>query len=350
MNSPIRIGIIGSGRIADQGHMPGIQSYPGAQVTVACDTDAARLRAFAATYDVPEVRSDWLDVLDPALVDVVCVCLPNALHAPVTLAALDKGLHVLCEKPMAVTAAEADAMAAAARRNGRLLAIKTHNRFRPSALRARAILDSGRLGEVYHTTVSCYRRDGIPGVGTWFTRRSLAGGGALADSGIHGLDTALWLLGFPAVERVTAQTSRRLGQAAAGEAAVFDVEDSAFAHVHLAGDSSLTFAGTWAAYRDDAEVIEFLGTKGGLTLTWDNDSDSIRIFGPDPAADEVIDLTPRAGEPGPWSEAHVRATHAFLNAVENGLPSPLDPDVSARVMRLIETIYESADAHRELAY
>jgi predicted dehydrogenase len=371
MNAPIRIGLLGTGFIAGAGHLPGIASYPGAEAVIVCDTDAARLAAFADTWHIAETRATWDEVLDPTRVDAVSVCLPNSLHAAATLAALERGLHVMCEKPMALTVADADAMVEASRHSTGLLAIKVHNRYRRSSLEAKRLIEAGALGEVYHAEVNFYRRDGIPGVGSWFTQRALSGGGALADNGIHGLDATLWLLGNPAVEAVSGIISDRIGQAAArGDSTaaakvlathridpstrrgpvIFDVEDSAFALLRAAGDISIAVTATWAASRDDAESLTILGTAGGLTLDWANGGDSLHFYGPTPEQDThtVFDPADEPGGLGAWSAAHVRSTHAFLDAIAYGRPTPVDPASVATVMHVIDAVYASAAAGREV--
>jgi predicted dehydrogenase len=289
-------------------------------------------------------------MLGSGTVDAVCVCVPNSLHAQVAVAAAKRGLHVLVEKPMAVSGELAGEMAQAAAKAGVVLAVKVHNRFRRSSAKARELIASGALGRIYRAEVECYRRDFIPGMGTWFTRRRLSGGGTLVDSGIHGLDGAMWLLGFPAVAAVTGVVSNRIGASRAEPGQVFDVEDSAFAFIRAAEGVSVSFASTWAGYRDEAEVIRILGEKGGLAVNWGFATDSVRLLGATPEQDQVFDYTPAEGAMAPWQAAHRQATHQFLAAAAQGLPSPVDPAGSVAVTRLCDLIYASAEAGAELAW
>jgi predicted dehydrogenase len=362
MTRTLRIGVLGTGFIAGAGHMPGIAGHPAATAVVACDNDPARLREFAQRWDIPATVATWQEALDTPGLDAVSICLPNALHAEVAQAALRRGVAVLCEKPMALRTADADAMVQTARLSGTVLAIKVHNRYRRSSLLARQVVDSGVLGEVYHAEVRSYRRSGIPGVGSWFTQRAHSGGGALADCGIHPLDAACWLLGSPEVRSVAGVTSGRIGTlAAAGkesvagaglatyrgravaDGAVFDVEDEAFGLVRFADDRSLSIAATWAAAIDDTETINLFGTRGGLRIDWSGGGDAVKTYGLSPAEDRNVVFDPAADDGlTPWSAAHLRSTRSFIDAVLAGGPSPVDPAGVAAVMRIIESVYTSA--------
>ena len=371
MSAIVRIGLIGTGFIADAGHMPGIAAHAEAEAVIACDADPGRLAQFANKWTIPKTVPTWQELLDTPGLDAVSVCLPNVLHAEVTQAALARGLAVLCEKPMALTTADADAMVDSARRTGGLLAIKVHNRYRRSSLKAKELVASGTLGEIYHAEIRSYRRSGIPGIGSWFTQRALSGGGALADCGIHPLDAAHWLLGSPQTLSVAGVTSDRIGQlAAAGKeslagaglatyqantstsgTAVFDVEDEAFGLVRFEGGKSISVAATWAASISEAETINLFGTKGGVKIDWSGDGDAITVYGLSPADDRItVFESADDGGLGPWSAAHVRSTQSFIDAVKVGGPTPVDAAGVAQVMHIIQAIYSSAGTGRATAF
>ena len=145
--------------------------------------------------------------------------MPTFLHAPIATAALARGLHVLCEKPIARTLEEAEAMVRAARDAGRVLDVVFNHRRRGDIQTLKEIVDEGRLGRPYYTKAWWMRRSGIPTLGSWFTQSQLAGGGPLMDIGVHVLDYALFLLGNPAVSAVSASTYDLLGRAGFGSSA-----------------------------------------------------------------------------------------------------------------------------------
>ena len=275
MTTPLRIGIVGAGAIATLGHIPGFQRLPDVHVAAICDKNVARARTIAAQFKIPDVYEDYQDLLADASLDAITVAVPNALHAPVTLAALDAGKHVLCEKPLATTVADGQAMVAAAARAGRLLALNMHQRLRPEMSALRGAVADGRLGKIGYSKARWFRRSGIPGFGSWFTQRELAGGGVLMDIGVHMLDLAMWLLGFPKVLAVRGETQAIHGSRGRGlgrwgvdhiTGGTFDVEDFAAVHLRLADGGLLTVEVSWALYGRDEERVQLFGDEGGADV------------------------------------------------------------------------------------
>ncbi|HEX5689136.1 MAG TPA: Gfo/Idh/MocA family oxidoreductase, partial [Roseiflexaceae bacterium] len=163
--SPLRVGVIGAGWPGER-HAEGYQALGTAKVVAVSDLDANRRAAFAALYGVPRTYADYNDLLADPEVEAVSIALPNFLHAPVAIAALTAGKHVLCEKPPAVTLAEAHAMAEAAKHHGRLLVYALQRRFNPASEMLRERLAEGTLGEIYHARAVWTRTWGVPrGVG-----------------------------------------------------------------------------------------------------------------------------------------------------------------------------------------
>jgi predicted dehydrogenase len=179
---PLRIGILGAARIAPRAVVQPARAFPGAQAFAVAARDAERARRFAARYEIPRVHPDYDTLLADPDVDAVYVPLPNGLHARWTIRALEAGKHVLCEKPFAASVAEAEAMAAAAARAGRVLVEAFHYRYHPLFARVRAILDAGEIGEVRHLEahlcIPCFPPGDIR------YRADLAGG-ALMDAGCY---------------------------------------------------------------------------------------------------------------------------------------------------------------------
>lgn len=266
-----RVGVVGAGRIVERAHLPALTMRPDVAVTAIYDPDGQRSRALAQQFAIPTVCAS-LEELLACPVDLVLVACPNALHAPVTIAALEAGRHVLCEKPMAIDAAAAAAMAATARRTGKQVMIGFNNRFRPDISTLYALVRSGRIGRVQAIYGGWLRRNGVPGAQTWFTRRSLSGGGALIDLGSHLVDIALWLvdaapvdvactLGFSAPGPGSARWYTPLESATAYSGC--DVETSAHARARLAGPIELEIEVSWACDTPaDRTVIEVVGDAG----------------------------------------------------------------------------------------
>ena len=280
--APLRVAIVGGGFITVRGHIPAIQRHPETELAALVEVNPERGRALAAQFGIPALFTDYDQMLREVQPDLVIIATPNVFHAPMTIAALDAGAHVLCEKPMALSLADGQAMLAAAHRANRVLTIGLHNRFRPEMEMMKRIIDEGQLGRVYYAKASMLRRRGIPGFGSWFTNRDLAGGGALMDIGVHMVDLALWMMGNPRPVSVTGVTYSEFGPRrralgtwgsdapAAGavipENARFDVDDLAAGIVRFANGATLMVDVSWAAYVAAEERLQVLGSEAGADV------------------------------------------------------------------------------------
>jgi predicted dehydrogenase len=262
-----RIGIIGLGM--GKYHLRNYQAYERCEVVAMCDNNEALLRSISKEFNVPHVYSSIDEMLDaPLNLDGVSVALPNYLHAPVTIKALKKGLHVLCEKPMAMNAQEAEAMLAEARKDKRKLMINFSYRFIDHCMALKELIGKGTIGDVYYCrSVWHRRRGGIPKFGGWFGIKNLSGGGPLIDLGVHRLDLALWLMNYPHAVFVSASTYGLIGEKLASESkAKFDVEDLAAAFIRLQNGATMILETSWDGYSEKREDMDtqILGTKGGV--------------------------------------------------------------------------------------
>ena len=267
----LRVGAVGVGSICRQEHLPYWKSCPHAELVAVCDRDEARLQSVAAEFDVPKTYADWRNLIADESIDVVDVCAPNGLHAPVSLAALESGKHVLCEKPMAVASADAARMIETARRARRSLMINHHFRFdaRIEGLRE---LTGGDLGEPYFARAYWRRRRRVP-VGPTFLSKEIGGGGPMLDLAVHVLDLALWLMGSPEPIAVSACSYDRLsrrddlgGDWGDWRPADYEVEDLAAGFVRLEGGGSIAFDASWLGFFETEEEwgVRALGAEAGV--------------------------------------------------------------------------------------
>jgi predicted dehydrogenase len=195
MSKTYRIGIIGCGGIANGKHMPSLKKLPNVAMVAFCDIIADKAAKAAADYGTAgaKVYTDYKELLADGSIDVIHVCTPNDSHADITIAALESGKHVMCEKPMAKTAADAKRMIEAAKRTGKKLTIGYNNRFRTDSQHLKRVCENGELGEIYFAKAHAIRRRGVP---TWgvFLDEEKQGGGPLIDIGTHALDLTLWMM------------------------------------------------------------------------------------------------------------------------------------------------------------
>ncbi|MCS7177785.1 MAG: Gfo/Idh/MocA family oxidoreductase [Anaerolineae bacterium] len=249
----LRIAFTGTGYIA-RIHAQAARKLPDVVLTAVVNHRPESMATFAADFGIPRQYREVKDLLADGGVDALVVCTPNYLHAPQTIAALEAGVHVMVEKPMAMNAAEAEAMVATSRRSGALLMVAHCWRFDPEVRWLRQQVEAGRLGRIVRT-----RGYGVHvqwGPGGWFTQKRFAGGGALADMGIHALDTARFLLGDPLPVSVYARVGTYYGD--------YDVDDTGVLIVNWDnGAVSVIESGWWQPYADGPEAAtQLYGTAG----------------------------------------------------------------------------------------
>ena len=255
----LRIALLGTGWIMDF-HARAALEHPGAELVAAANWREPSLRRLAGRYGIARTTTDWRALAADPGVDAAVVGTPNALHAPQAVAFLEAGKHVLVEKPMARTVAEADAMVAAARGSGAFLMVAHCWRFHPDVRALRARVEAGQLGEIVKTR--SYGGHAGWGPSGWFTDPELAGGGALVDMGVHAIDTARYLVGDPEPVRVCAAVGTRYGAYAVDDDAVLLLTwDN--------GVSSVVEAGWWQPRLAGLEADTELYGTGGYARVWD---------------------------------------------------------------------------------
>ena len=331
--TPLRVGVIGAGWPGER-HAEGYLASGLAQVVAVSDLEPARRAAFAAEYAVLRSYADYNDLLADPEVEAVSVALPNFLHAPATIAALEAGKHVLCEKPPAVTLAEARAMAATAERQGLVLAFAHQRRFNPSSEALRLRLAAGALGEVYQSRAVWTRTWGVPqGVGGWFTDPARAGGGSLIDIGIHVMDLGWFLMGCPAPVSVSGQVYNKFPE-------LTKTDDSAFALIRFADGRSLQVESSWVlAQENDQMGVHLYGTAGGARV----DDYSLDLYTISGQSRVRTSLSLRGGLPAFTAQAA-----NFVRAVRGEEPPRTPAAHGVQVMALIEAIYGSTRDGREV--
>ncbi|WP_285243782.1 Gfo/Idh/MocA family oxidoreductase [Pseudarthrobacter sp. fls2-241-R2A-127] len=354
----LRVGVVGIGW-AGQQHLKAYNDLDGVRIVSLAGMEQELRESLQADYAIPNGFADWKDMLDHGGLDAISVAVPTFLHAPIAIAALERGIHVLSEKPIARNAVEGQAMVDAARKAGRVLDVAFNHRRRGDIKALKDVIDDGGLGRPYYAKASWLRRSGIPTLGSWFTNPELAGGGPLADIGVHALDYALHLLGEPKVVAVSAATHSELGPQGRGGGSqysaratshAFEVEDFATAFLRLEGGGTLLIEAGWATYRETDDLLDFTvyGTDGGAEL---------KVHGaPFPPVGQLRVFTDKDGGSADYvppvlpGRAHDAVVEDFVTAVRAGEAAWAEHDGSLALYRaqIIDACYQSAREQREV--
>ena len=336
----IGIGIIGAGRVATY-HLQALANTPEARVIALYDVVPERASETAAAYDIPHVAPTLEDLLDRREIEAVIVATPPVAHREHTTMALAAGKHVLCEKPFALNASEAQEMLETAEEQGRFLAVCSgRERFGIGPATARRLIESGELGDVYHVRSSGYRLRGRPisdnpNAGPWFVDKSQAGGGALIDIGVYHLDQVLWLLGFPRVTDVLCSTYYGVGVPASSPL-VQNVEDHAVVMFSCENGASGIVEVAWRSNIVGQDRAIVLGSKAGLRF-----NPLARITaGPDrqPVEERLLDV------PDDQGTHFGDITMRFVRSVLRGEQPDTSGEEALEVTRLVDAAYRSASS------
>jgi len=348
MHERLRCAVIGTGGFG-HAHLDSLLHCPRASTVAIAEINPERLKEAADRYKIARAYADFHDLLDQPDIDAVTIATPNYLHARVAIDALQARKHVLLEKPMAINAREAAKVVEAAKKMRRTFMVAQNFRFNRHSQTAKAIVERGDLGEVYHARCFWLWRSNIPRIGSWFTQKQSAGGGCTADLGTHMLDLGLHLLGEFEVKSVSAQTfakfgPRGLGETDWGKSVVdpkkpFDVEDYSVALLRLKSGRAMTLEVSWAGYHapDAREYgVDLLGTQAGLSLY------PARLFRPGPNGYEAIHLAL------PIVSYNEDRIHHFVTCVLEGKKPLVLPEESLKVQQVLDAIYASAASGKEV--
>ncbi|RXZ76580.1 gfo/Idh/MocA family oxidoreductase [Paenibacillaceae bacterium] len=266
----IRIGIVGVGLIG-QTHLKNYAEIEDAEVVAVCDINGQAARKVAEDFQIKDVYTDFRELLKRDDIDAIDVCLHNNFHAPVTNEALQAGKHVYCEKPIAGTYHDGKSMLDTAKACDKLLHIQLNTLYKKETKAAKALIDGGSLGKLYHARSTGFRRRGRPfvdGYGTkFFNRKETAAGGALLDMGVYHIAQLLYLLDLPTVERVSGKLYQEMEMDAERRAeSQFDVEELGLGLVRFAGGATLDIIEAWSLQLGGLEGSSIVGSKGGIRL------------------------------------------------------------------------------------
>ena len=331
MKPNIRVGVVGAGAIAQLAHLPLLSKLRGAQLVALCDNDRPKARALADRFDIPDVFTDIEDLLEFDELDAVVVATPNHLHEPHVLSAIAAGVHVLCERPLSLTARGVERILAAANRGERKVFVANNHRFRSDVQALDRFLRGGELGKLTGIRAGVYqpriRHEG------WRARRAEAGGGAFFDQGLPMVDLAMWLADYPAPVRVWAHMDRPRGTA---------VEESALVTLECESGVAFTFDISWAYVGyDERWWFETLSSRGSARLA------PLRVV--KELNGKPTDVSPggAAARESSFNQSYRAELAHFLSVIREETPyeAPTDQVVLHKV---VEAAYRSADEGKEV--
>jgi predicted dehydrogenase len=326
------------------------------EIVALCDMNETRLHEIGDTYQVPQRYTDYHKLFASGEIEAVSIGLPNHLHAPVAIVALEAGLHVLCEKPLAENVASAEKIAEVVARSRPKFMMCFNRRYRLDVQWMKQALNQGLLGKVYQVKAGWVRETGIPGWGGWFLDKTMSGGGPLIDLGAHIIDMIMWLLDYPTPLTVSGTAQANFGphNAKTWQASLkpqpYTVEDSALAFIRLAGGITFNLETSWASHARpgmDDFFITLMGTEGALELYVANYAKEntltlyTEIGGVAVATRPAIKLS---------KSDHDYAVAEFVRCIKEDSAPTATVEQGLTVMKIIEATYHSAQLGREVEF
>ena len=335
----MNIGVIGLSM--GKHHLYQFKKCEKAKIFAICDVNKERLTQCQKEFNVPYVFEDYRKLIDTDELDAVVVAVPNFLHASVTILALKSGKHVLCEKPMAMNAKQAEEMIKISEVMKKKLMIHFNQRFTPESRFLKSYIDKGELGNIYYVKSGWLRRRGLPLSG-WFTTKSQSGGGALIDIGVHMLDLSLWFMGFPKPLSVSSSTYTKFGKSDKKKNKIFDVDDLACAFIKFKNGASLFLEVSWASNIKQSDYIysSVLGDKGGAERI-QSPEHTIEIY--KEKEGNLIDIKPKVSE-----NLYESSQQHFVDCIMNNKKPMSSCYEALEVQRILDAIYKSAESKKEV--
>jgi len=349
----LRVGVIGTGMIGKH-HLNAYKSLPDVELVAIADIREDEAKKVGAEFEVPNVFTDYHELLKMDEIDAVDVCLHNALHCPATLDGFKAGKHVYCEKPLALSGKEARKMVEAADKADKKLAMQLGTIFSKSARAAKHLIDQGHLGHVYYAKSSHYRRRGRPfvdGYGTPpFVQKENAGGGAMMDMAVYHIGLMLFLLDNPDVLSVSGSTFQELDMDQDRKAqAGYNVEELGVGLVRLAGGVTLFIEEAWAIHGQQGPKHCVFGNQGGLTMEPFTFHTNVAGLDGDMQFD-VDQWDWRENALHPLTAAYASSQAHWVAALLGRVPMIETGRIGMKIAEITEGIFKSAGKGKEVVF
>ncbi|CAM3220507.1 Gfo/Idh/MocA family oxidoreductase [Paenibacillus lupini] len=349
----LKVGIVGAGSISNM-HLQSYARNKDVDITAVCDLNENRAQDKAQQFGAKYIFTDYQQMLAKAELDAISICTWNNSHAPISIAALDAGKHVLVEKPLCKTLAEALLVQEAVERSGKLLQVGFVRRYASNTAILKQFIDHGELGSIYFAKATCLRRLGNPG--GWFSDKERSGGGPLIDLGVHIIDLCWYLMGRPKVVSISGNTYHQLGnrshiqhlsfyKAADYDARNNNVEDSANALIRFEGGASLLVDVSFTLHaKEDELTVKIYGDKGGAEI-----EPKLAIVGE--KYNTIVNLQPQVDNLSfDFNAGFQSEIDHFVDSCL-GRKETLSPvQDGVEMMKMLCGIYESASSGREVRF
>ncbi|NIR48687.1 Gfo/Idh/MocA family oxidoreductase [candidate division KSB1 bacterium] len=335
MSEKVKIGVVGTGAIAQTSHIPIWKKLKHAEIVAVCDVNKNKAQWVAEKFGIRHFFDDPDDLLKIDEIQAVDVCTPTQSHPAVAMSALASGKHVLVEKPMARNFEESQRMVEAAKEDNKLLMVAMNVRFRQDAIVLKSFIKNGELGEIFYAKTGWLQRKERLARQTWFSEAEIAGGGVFMDLGIQMLDVGLWLMGNHKAESVKATTYNKIAQ--------LQVEDSAAAFVKLTNGATLTMEVSWTLLSErDFFYTNLFGTQGGALLN------PLRIH--KELHGNLVNVTPDREESPTnlYKKSYETEIRHFVECLRGEGELSCSGEEALERMRIIDAVYESAKTGREV--
>ncbi len=330
----VKVAIVGLGGIAQIAHLPILSKMDNVIITGVCDVDKAKSRSVAQKYNVKNFYTDLNTMLDDSGADCICIATPTSHHKEHAIKALEKGMHVLVEKPLARTFNEANDIVESAKKNKKILMVGMNSRFRPDMMMQESFISAKELGEIFYIKTGFLKRRST--VEDWSLLKSESGGGVFMDLGIVMLDIALWLMKFPKVKSVSAANYYH---------SVKEVEDSSFIFLRLANDATVTIEASWTLHRDDdLFYCNVYGKEGSSSIN------PLKIY--KKMHGTLVNVTPLKMEKPAniFKRSYEYELNHFINCVANGSHNLSSGAEALERMRVVDAMYKSAKSGKEIIF
>ncbi|MBU0517458.1 Gfo/Idh/MocA family oxidoreductase [bacterium] len=325
----VKLGVIGTGAIAQMMHFPNLRKFENVQIEAVCDLELAKAGSIAKKYHIPRFFQDPQRLLAIEEIDGVLILTPTNSHLALTLSAFDHGKHVFVERPIARNVAEAEKMVEASKRANRLLMVAMNHRFRPDSMILKNFIEGGELGNIFMVRTGWLKKKGRWSGAEWHFDKKLSGGGVMMDLGLQMLDLSLWLIDQYDVKRISAQLfNDMLG---------LEVEDTVSCQLLMRDGKTVTLHASWALLAPETQAYaHFWGTQGAAVLN------PLRID--KEMHGNLVNVTPEKSitQKALYLTSFEYELRHFVECIRNGNQPISCGDDALKILRIVEAIYKAA--------